>query len=409
MTRFSPTLVAALAGANLAAAKCSYKWRAHAGDTCDSLSSDWGVQVSDFIKWNPSVGANCSNGVTAGYEYCVEDDGADSNPTTAATGSPTTLTTAITTTSSTPTQPTDGAPSPVQNGVAKDCKSAHSCKAWYKVQAGDTCDKIVSKYGAFSTDDFLKWNPAAGSDCTGLWVDYYVCVGVAGTPPSPTGSDPSKPSPTQAGVAKDCQKWYKVKSGDTCDKIKSQYNTFSLDDFLKWNPAAGKDCSGLWVDYFVCVGVPGTPTSPTGSNPSKPSPTQDGITDKCTKFYKAQKGDTCQKIVDSLRTFTVPEFISWNPAVGKDCTGIWVDYYYCVAVPGTPTNPGPVRPSPVQDGITSKCNKYYKVQSGDYCDKIINKYNKAFNLEQLVSWNPAIGKDCSHLFVDFYICVGVQV
>ncbi|OAR02189.1 hypothetical protein LLEC1_06775 [Akanthomyces lecanii] len=399
MTRFATTFVAALAGANLAAAKCTYKWRAHDGDTCASLSADWGVAVKDFISWNPSVGANCANGLTSGQEYCVEDDGTGSDPTTAPPTS-TTLTT-TTTTSSTPTQPTGGVPSPTQDGVAKDCK------AWYKVQSGDSCDAIVKKFGAFSTDDFLKWNPAAGNDCTGLWVDYYVCVGVPGTPTSPTGSDPSKPSPTQANVAKDCQKWYKVKSGDTCDKIKNQFNTFSIADFLKWNPSAGTDCSGLWVDYYVCVGVPGTPTSPTGSDPSKPSPTQDGITSKCTKYYKAQKGDTCQKIVDSLRTFSLGDFTSWNPAVGRDCTGIWVDYYYCVAVPGTPTTPAPVVPSPHQDGIAKNCKKYYKVQSGDYCDKIITKYNKAFNLQQLVSWNPAIGKDCSHLFVDFYICVGV--
>ncbi|KAJ3490888.1 hypothetical protein NLG97_g5697 [Lecanicillium saksenae] len=391
MTRFATTLVAALAGVNLAAAKCTYKWRAHDGDTCKSIAADWGIDENDFIKWNPSVGSNCSS-LQVGQEYCVQDDGTGPDP-----GTPTTTTT----TTSSGTQPTGGVPSPTQDGVTKDCK------AWYKVQKGDTCDAIIKKYGAFSTDDFLKWNPAAGSDCTGLWVDYYVCVGVPGTPTSPTGTDPSKPTPTQAGVTKDCQKWYKVKSGDTCDKIKNQFNTFSVADFLKWNPAAGSDCTGLWVDYYVCVGVPGTPTQPTGSDPSKPSPTQDGITDKCTKFYKAQKGDTCQKIVDNFRTFTVDEFTKWNPAVGKDCTGLWVDYYYCIAIPGTPTNPGPARPSPVQDGITKDCKKYYKVQSGDYCDKIIKKYNNAFNLQQMVRWNPAIGSDCSHLFVDFYICVGV--
>ncbi len=120
MTRFATTFVAALAGANLAAAKCTYKWRAHDGDTCDSLSSDWGLDVKDFIKWNPSVGANCATGVKSGQDYCVEDDGKGSDPTNPPTT--TTSTTLTTTTSSTPTQPTGGAPSPTQDGVAKDCK-----------------------------------------------------------------------------------------------------------------------------------------------------------------------------------------------------------------------------------------------------------------------------------------------
>lgn len=139
MTRFATTFVAALAGANLAAAKCAYKWRAHAGDTCDSLASDWGISTSDFISWNPSVGAKCANGVTVDQEYCVQDDG--TGPDTSTPGTPTT------TTSSTGTQPTGGVPSPTQDGVAQDCK------AWYKVQKGDTCDAIIKKYGAFSTSD----------------------------------------------------------------------------------------------------------------------------------------------------------------------------------------------------------------------------------------------------------------
>lgn len=117
MPRFATTFVAALAGANLAAAKCTYKWKAHDGDTCASLSADWSVSESDFVKWNPSVGDDCSKPLVVGQEYCVEDDGSGSDPVT--TSTPTTMTT---TTSSTPTQPTGGAPSPTQPGVTTDCK-----------------------------------------------------------------------------------------------------------------------------------------------------------------------------------------------------------------------------------------------------------------------------------------------
>ena len=102
----------------------------------------------------------------------------------------------------------------------------------------------------------------------------------------------------------------------------------------------------------------------------------------CTFSWKAAAGDTCASMASDWG-ISVDDFIKWNPAVGKDCSAIWADYFYCIAVPGTPDHPGPVVPTPHQDGIAKNCKKYYKVQSGDYCDKIIKKYNKSFNLKQL--------------------------
>lgn len=36
--------------------------------------------------------------------------------------------------------------------------------------------------------------------------------------------------------------------------ISNEYR-ISLDDFYKWNPGVGSDCSKLWLGYAVCVGV----------------------------------------------------------------------------------------------------------------------------------------------------------
>lgn len=79
----------------------------------------------------------------------------------------------------------------------------------------------------------------------------------------------------------------------------------------KWNPAVETDCSGLWLDTYVCTGTTKTPTKPpsaTSATPTgspAPSPTQDGLTDKCTRFYKTVKGDTCAKIVAKFGTFSL--------------------------------------------------------------------------------------------------------
>lgn len=153
--------------------------------------------------------------------------------------------------------------------------------------------------------------------------------------PTPTGTP--KPSPTQKGLVDTCTKFYRAVKDDTCSGIVAAYGTFTLADFVEWNPAVGADCSGLWVEYYYCVGVPGTPTSrPTTTKPTTspgPSPTQSGIVSNCQRYYLAKAGDGCQKIVDSFGTFTLADFLKWNPAVGVDCGGLWVGYYYCIGKP----------------------------------------------------------------------------
>lgn len=167
-----------------------------------------------------------------------------------------------------------------------------------------------------------KWNPAVGSDCTSLWVGYYVCVGVPGTSTTTskgtTTAPPAGPTPTQSGITSKCANYYQVKSGDTCANIVAKYGTFSLSDFYSWNPAVGSDCASLWTGYYVCVGVPGTPTKPTTTSAplSGPTPTQAGIISSCNAWYQAKTGDYCQKIVDQYKTFSLQDFYKWNPAVG---------------------------------------------------------------------------------------------
>lgn len=271
---------------------------------------------------------DCS-GIKVGNSYCVEVN----------FGLPRTTSTVGTTSQTTTAATGASAPSPTQAGLIG------ACTAFYRAVAGDTCDRIASKYGIFSTADFLAWNPAVGADCSGLWASYYYCVGVPGTPTtkptdtsaSPT-SKPAGPSPTQDGIVSTCVNYYKAVSGDTCAKIVDRYGTFTADEFYSWNPAVGTDCLGLWSGYNYCVGIAGTPTAKpatlstttTKPTPSGPSPAQPGITSTCTQYYKAVSGDTCAKIVDTYGTFTLDQFTSWNPAVSSDCSGLWVGYYYCI-------------------------------------------------------------------------------
>jgi LysM repeat protein len=382
---------------------CTYFVDANAGDTCASIASDWGITNAQFLNYNPSVKSDCS-GLVVGDSYCVEENYGKGPESTSAT--PTTS----------PTTTASSVPSPTQSNLVSNCQR------FYLVKDGDTCGGIVNNYHEFSLQDFYSWNPSVGDQCQSLIAGYYVCIGVPGTPTTPVTTPAPKTtgvSPTQTGIASDCTKYYEAQSGDSCYSIVQSFGEFSQDDFFKWNPSVGSDCSGLYAGYYYCVAVPGTPTTRTSvsptvtSSPTGPSPTQSGIISSCTKYYKAVSGDSCSKISDSFGTFSVADFEKWNPAVGADCGQLYAGYYYCVAVPGTPTSKTsasptstPTGPSPTQSGIISSCTKFYKAVSDDSCSKISDSFG-TFSVADFEKWNPAVKSDCSQLYAGYYYCVAV--
>ncbi|KAM5430480.1 hypothetical protein McanMca71_007204 [Microsporum canis] len=379
---------------------------------CGYFEATWGISHQDFVKWNPSVGENC-DGIVVGNSYCVEVN----------YGLPPTGTSMMTTMKPTPTG--SPIPSPTQSGIID------SCTNFYQAASGDNCDSIVRKFGTFSLEDFYAWNPAVGSSCTGLWAGYHYCVGIPGTPSHPptttsapmtTTTIPAGPSPTQDGIISTCTKYHKAVSGDTCFGIATAFGTFTVEEFVAWNPAVKSDCSGMWAGYYYCVAIPGTPTAkPTMTTttssktptPTGPSPTQDGIVANCKAYYKAVSGDNCAVIASRYGTFTLEQFIEWNPAVKPDCSAIWIGYYYCVGIPSTPTTrpttqaPAPTcatAPTPTQPGALC-CKKWHKVVSGDNCDAIQKKYK--ISAQDFNAWNPKVGATCTTLWAGYNVCVGM--
>jgi hypothetical protein len=95
---------------------------------------------------------------------------------------------------------------------------------------------------------------------------------------------------------------------------------------------------------------------------------QEGATADCTDYDAAVGSTTCQMILDR-NGITIAQFYAWNSAVNSDCSGLWLNYRYCVSitVPGsettatasptsTPTTPTP--PGPTQSGQPSNCAKW---------------------------------------------------
>ncbi|KAJ5976027.1 hypothetical protein N7481_009734 [Penicillium waksmanii] len=158
---------------------CNFSTTASSGDTCTSFATSWGSTLADFQALNPGV--SCPN-LTTGQSYCVIGTvTSESGITTKATITTTSSTTkAATTTTSTQYEPAvPGLPS--------------NCDGFHLIASGDQCDAIEAKYG-ITDAQFKEWNPSIDSNCSNLWLGYYVCVHVPGAT-----TTASTPEPTSTG------------------------------------------------------------------------------------------------------------------------------------------------------------------------------------------------------------------
>ncbi|KAL8836527.1 MAG: hypothetical protein Q9170_002882 [Blastenia crenularia] len=236
------------------------------GDTCDTLASSMStaainVTSISFLSWNPNINGLC-DGLPAGDYVCASAPGGSYVPppppadnanangqqrggndgNTAGTPDNTTTSTS---TSATGTSPT-AAPSPTQSGITVGCTK------YVQAQNGDWCSKFAQANN-ITPDQLYAWNTvlgSGGSKCdTQFFLGYYYCV--AATPPS-------VPSPTQAGIASNCNKYKIAQSGDWCSKF-AQDNGITTDNLYAWNPVLGSGGSNcdtqFFLGYYYCIGI----------------------------------------------------------------------------------------------------------------------------------------------------------
>jgi hypothetical protein len=174
----------------------------------------------------------------------------------------------------------------------------------------------------------------------------YVCVSII-SGPSPTPALPpstttpasnkngiATPTPFQAGMTPNCDAFQYVVAGDQCGTIATAAG-IALADFYSWNPTVDNNCSSLWAQYYVCVGVVGGPTATTtaasGNGVATPTPVQLGMTSSCSGFHLVVSRDQCGAIAAAAGV-AVQDFYKWNPTVGSACASLWLGYYVCIAV-----------------------------------------------------------------------------
>ncbi|KAL4962768.1 uncharacterized protein BDV14DRAFT_210410 [Aspergillus stella-maris] len=227
------------------AKNCDAYYVVKTNDTCASIVKEFGnFTLTQFYTWNPATGTSCKH-LDVDDAVCIGIPGA-STPTPTSSGA-----------TSTATNPT---PSPLMPSTVTDCTK------YYYVVDGDTCESIEAAHD-ITAAQFSKWNPyvSNGSDCQHLWLDTYVCIGApdsssttatisASTTTTHATSTSSVPSPIMPSTVADCTKYYYVVADDTCESIEAAYG-ITADQFNAWNPYVGTSCTGLWLHYYVCVGV----------------------------------------------------------------------------------------------------------------------------------------------------------
>jgi hypothetical protein len=146
---------------------------------------------------------------------------------------------------------------PVDPGTIKDCTFWETAE-----DASYTCATFENDFGLTFAQFFAyvsryffpiqatliyRKNPSVRSDCTGIKIGNSYCVEENyGNPPltttttrtssSATVTTTAGPSPTQSGLAANCNAFYKVKDSEYCQDIVDKFGTFSLADFYTWNP-----------------------------------------------------------------------------------------------------------------------------------------------------------------------------
>ncbi|KAJ6007240.1 hypothetical protein N7540_011216 [Penicillium herquei] len=414
-------------------------------DTCLSVVAANNMTITQLFSWNPTIDPICANWDTQiGHVICL------SNPLGYVSPSVTANVSAAITAASVPTDAMTG--------------SNTDCAQWYEVSPGDYCAMLTMKF-AIALSDFYFLNPEVNSNCSNLWSNQSYCVEAVGDISTYPGYLPTTATPTMPSTTGNTLIWsdlatatapvyptitstatsYPLANGSLTNCFEMFENTFGaiwcyeaaslfgigVADFIRWNPSVLNgdnytiyNCN-LQNETQYCGSFYNQSLVPSTNQGYAPVPTSitANATTECLDWYELESGDTCDSV---CQEFDIPfsSFYEWNPAIGSDCTNLWVESSYCVLGPGwqtvsynmttttatgtntaasTTTTATTGAPAPTQSGIVANCLKWYVAQSGDGCAAIATSYN--ITLDQFYAWNPAVGDDCSGLDADDAYCV----
>ncbi|OJJ37014.1 hypothetical protein ASPWEDRAFT_170511 [Aspergillus wentii DTO 134E9] len=424
-------------------------------DTCQGIAKQYGITITQFRTWNPSLNGRCTNlDIVKGHYVCVSNPGHFTRPRKIGSSNKS-ATSAV----------------PVPTNVAPGTNTR--CGKYYDVQEGESCARIAMA-NSISFDEILFLNPDLNSDCTNLRPGSQYCILPVGdietysgyeatasgkpssstatvtrpaitgtrTPwdqlPEATGKRTDYPKQTEAplakGTRKDCEEYMENIYGKDVDCSYFRIQV-PMSYFVTWNPSlfywnctlanATRYCTKLGEGFTIDTSEDDAVYASVPKNAALNS------THRCFSWHNVTRGDGCDSIREEA-DIGMGAFYGWNPSIRRNCTGLQLGVSYCVSGEGyddtsfsTPTpTPSSTRPSssatpkstcppggvtppgPTQSGIPCNCNKYAKHEDGKYCQDIADEND--CTLEQFYKWNPALGGNCKALWPDYSYCVGVS-
>ncbi|KAK3395012.1 hypothetical protein B0H63DRAFT_385493 [Podospora didyma] len=129
---------------------CTHLWQVGTGDTCASIANANGISESQFLQWNPAVGATTCDNLVEDFYVCVAVGVMTTPPGSATSTSHSTVAStpvssshvvSSTTTSSAAGGGPVTTPTPTQSGMAT------GCRRFYLAQSGDGCWAIANSAG----------------------------------------------------------------------------------------------------------------------------------------------------------------------------------------------------------------------------------------------------------------------
>ncbi|KAJ5561367.1 hypothetical protein N7461_000128, partial [Penicillium sp. DV-2018c] len=212
----------------------------------------------------------------------------------------------------------------------------------------------------------------------------------------------SKPSgDTLDGIAWNCDAFYTVKKGDSCDTIETKFK-IKHKVFIKWNPKVSDDCKdNFWVGYSYCVGINPDQTSTNTKTTAKTTLTHSthptGTTTTTGSNTHTHSGSPSPSPTSShshsINTTTTPYSTRWPTSS------------YSLTAPYTATA---WPPQHTLGGQPENCTAWYQVKPRDTCDSIVKQYANSLTMDQLIQYNPTLKDDCNRLYVGWYICLAAK-
>lgn len=124
---------------------------------------------------------------------------------------------------------------------------------WSRTLYQTVCDADLLIGNAYCPEPLAGWDrPAPNGTITAGPTTTRSAIGsISGTE---TSTSKLPHSPEQPGIVNGYNKWHYINDGDGCYIITEKYK-IKLSDFCSWNPKVSDNYSGLWLYYYVCIGV----------------------------------------------------------------------------------------------------------------------------------------------------------